>query len=57
MTRAQLEIPLMRLDHARDLPLPAYATAGAAGMDLRAAIDDDLEIPPGGRRLIPTGLA
>ena len=37
------------------LPLPAYATAGASGLDLCA--DDDLEIPPGGRALVPTGFA
>lgn len=37
------------------LPLPAYATGGAAGLDLRA--DEDLELAPGARRLVPTGLA
>jgi len=38
------------------LALPAYATSGAAGMDLRAAIDGELVIPPGGRELVTTGL-
>ncbi len=37
--------------------LPAYATPGSAGMDLRAAIDKAWTLAPGGRRLIPTGLA
>ena len=37
--------------------LPAYATAGAAGLDLRACIDQTLEIAPGTTHLIPTGLA
>lgn len=45
----------MRLAGAEDLPLPAYETAGAAGMDLRAAID--AVIAPGQRLLVPTGLA
>ena len=49
---------LKRLDHAEGLPLPAYETAGSAGMDLRAAIDEGapVTLPPGGRALIPTGL-
>ena len=38
------------------LELPAYATPGAAGMDLRAAIDDETVIPPGGRELVTTGI-
>jgi len=37
--------------------LPTYATPGAAGMDLLAAIDKPITIPPAGRKLIPTGLA
>jgi dUTP pyrophosphatase len=50
-------IQVRRLAHSRDLPLPAYATAGAAGMDLIAAIGAPITIPPGQRALIPTGLA
>ena len=48
-----------RLPHAADLPLPAYETAHAAGMDLRAALpaDEPLTLPPMGRALVPTGLA
>lgn len=49
-------ISVRRLPHAEGLPLPSYATAGAAGMDLLAAVDQPLTIVPGGRALIPTGL-
>ena len=38
-------------------PLPDYATEGSAAMDLRACIEQPVEIPPGGRRLVGTGLA
>jgi len=41
----------------RELPLPAYATAGSAGLDLRACIDGPLELKPGQAELLPTGLA
>ena len=53
-----LVVPVLRLAHARDLPLPAYATAGAAGLDLVAAVPGDapLEIRPLGRASVPTGL-
>ena len=50
-------IPVRRLPHGADLPLPAYATAGAAGMDLLAAVTDPVTLAPGARALIPTGLA
>lgn len=50
-------IRVRRLPHGMDLPLPAYATAGAAGMDLLAAVAAPVTIAPGGRVLIPTGLA
>lgn len=49
-------VQVIRLPHAQGLPLPSYATAGAAGMDLLAAVSDPITIPPGGRTLIPTGL-
>jgi len=45
-----------RLDHGIDLPLPSYATADAAGMDLRAALAEPIILRPGERILIPTGL-
>jgi len=50
-------VRLRRLPHNQDLPLPAYATEGAAGMDLLAAVDVPVTIAPGERVLIPTGLA
>lgn len=51
-------IGIVRLPHAGELQLPSYETAGAAGMDLRAAVPDDrpLLILPGKRALVPTGL-
>ncbi|MBN9034630.1 MAG: dUTP diphosphatase [Rhizobiales bacterium] len=51
-------LPIVRLPHAEGLPLPAYETAGAAGMDLRAAVPEDrpLILLPGRRALVPTGL-
>ncbi|KAB2963041.1 MAG: dUTP diphosphatase [Thermoanaerobaculia bacterium] len=51
-----LRVALERLPHAADLPLPDYATAGSAGVDLRAAIPADLWIAPGARRVVPTGV-
>jgi len=51
-----VDIQVVRLPHAEGLPLPSYATAGAAGMDLMAALTEPLVIPPGGRALVPTGL-
>ena len=53
------DVRIMRLPHAADLPLPAYQSALAAGFDLVAAIaaDAPVEIAPGGRAMIPTGIA
>jgi dUTP pyrophosphatase len=51
-----IPIRVRRLPHAEGLPLPSYATAGAAGMDLIAAIQDPVTLGPGQRTLIPTGL-
>ena len=52
-------VPITRLPHGAGLPLPAYETAQAAGMDLRAAVPDDepLVLRPGARHPVPTGLA
>jgi dUTP pyrophosphatase len=50
-------IQVRRLPHGEGLPLPAYATPGAAGMDLLAAVEAPVTIDPGKRALIPTGLA
>ena len=51
-------IGIVRLPHAEGLALPSYETAGAAGMDLRAAVPEDrpLILPPGKRALVPSGL-
>jgi dUTP pyrophosphatase len=55
----KIELRVMRLAHAADLPLPAYQSAGAAGLDLVAAVPAGapLVINPGGRAGVPTGLA
>lgn len=45
------------LPHGADLDLPAYATAQSAGMDLMAAVEGDVTLAPGERKLIPSGLA
>jgi dUTP pyrophosphatase len=53
-----MSIPLKvrRLPHAAGLPLPAYATAGAVGLDLIAAVDARMTIYVGSTALVPTGL-
>lgn len=50
-----IALRLLRLPHGAGLPLPAYATAGAAGMDVVAA--EDVELAPGGRHAVATGFA
>ncbi len=52
-----VEVALSPLEHAVGLNLPSYATALSAGMDLSAALEEDTELGPGERALIPTGLA
>ena len=54
-----LEIRVLRLPHGEDLPLPSYQSALAAGLDLIAAVPADapVTLAPGGRALIPTGIA
>ena len=51
-----ITIAVTRLDHAKDLSLPAYATPQSAGMDLLAAIAEPITLKPGERKLVPTGL-
>jgi dUTP pyrophosphatase len=51
-----MKIRLRRLATAHDLPLPAAASPASAGHDLRAAVEADLVLDPGERRLVPTGL-
>jgi dUTP pyrophosphatase len=57
MTRAPLRVQLSRLPHGGGLSVPAYATAGSAGLDLCAAVDAPLRLLPGARALVPTGFA
>ncbi|HEY5338493.1 MAG TPA: dUTP diphosphatase [Rhizomicrobium sp.] len=52
-----MKIDIQRLAHARDLPLPSYATDGSAGLDLLAAIDASMELKPGARAAVPCGIA
>jgi dUTP pyrophosphatase len=54
-----IAIEMLRLPHGGDLPLPKYQSTHAAGMDLLAAVPSDapVAIAPGGRALIPTGVA
>lgn len=52
-----VEVTLTPLPHAAGLPLPSYATAQSAGMDLTAAIEEDFILASGQRVLIPTGLS
>lgn len=52
-----VDVEVKRLPHARGLPLPGYATAESAGVDLMAALESALTLQPGQRALIPTGIA
>ena len=51
------EIRIQKLPHFDGLSLPSYATAGAAGMDVEAAVEADMVLAPGRRAAVPTGLA
>ena len=57
LTIETIEIEVVRLAHAHDLALPDYATAAAAGADLLAAIDQDIELGPLERKIVPTGIS
>ena len=52
-----LDVAITRLPHGKDLPLPAYQSEQAAGIDLTAAVTRPVTIAPGERAVIPTGLA
>ena len=54
---SRVTVAVQRLAHGDGLPLPDYATAESAGLDLLAAVDGEVTLAPGERRLIPTGLA
>lgn len=51
-----MNVQFKKLSHAADLPLPSYESKFAAGMDIRAALKKPVELQPGQRKLIPTGL-
>jgi dUTP pyrophosphatase len=53
----QIQVKILDQRLGRSIPLPEYATAGSAGMDLRACLDEPLLIEPGKTELIPTGMA
>lgn len=57
MPRIEVEVRVQRLASGADLPLPQYATAQAAGLDLLAAVAQQVVLGPGQRQLIPTGIA
>lgn len=50
-------VKITALPHGKDLPLPSYATEHSAGMDLLAAIDAPIELAPGDKMLVATGIA
>jgi dUTP pyrophosphatase len=56
---SEINVHITRLPHGKDLPLPSYQSAHAAGLDLAAAVPTDapVTLAPGARALIPTGLA
>jgi deoxyuridine 5'-triphosphate nucleotidohydrolase len=56
-TAHPLKVRILDPRLGREFPLPAYATAGSAGMDLRACLDAPLVLEPGRAELVPTGLA
>ena len=53
----QIELKILDARIGTDFPLPAYATPGSAGMDLRALLDAPITLAPGDTTLVPTGLA
>ena len=57
MTSQTIELKILDPRLGRDIPLPDYATAGSAGLDLRACLAEPLTVQPGATHLIPTGLA
>lgn len=57
MTKRSLQIKILDERLGKSLPLPEYATPGSAGIDLRACLQEDIELAPGETTLIPTGMA
>ncbi|MCK4644259.1 dUTP diphosphatase [bacterium] len=54
--RDRIKVRIQLLEHGKELPLPQYETPGSSGVDLAAAIYDDIIIEPGKREIIPTGM-
>ena len=52
-----MKVGIKKLPNGADLPLPHYATPGSAGLDLLAATDAEIELAPGARMAVPTGIA
>jgi dUTP pyrophosphatase len=57
VSRAPIQVRLLDPRVGRDFPLPAYATEGSAGVDLRACLDGPVTLAPGQTFLVPTGIA
>lgn len=57
MTTRNLQVKVLDNRLGQSIPLPEYATSGSAGIDLRACLDNDVELAPGETTLIPTGMA
>ncbi len=57
MSKKPIELKILDPRLGKEFPLPEYATDGSAGMDMRAMLEEPLEILPGETKLIPTGLA
>ena len=57
MTNQTLQVVILDKRLGNDIPMPEYATAGSAGLDLRACLEESIELAPGETKLIPTGMA
>jgi dUTP pyrophosphatase len=53
---SRVKVSVQRLDHGKDLPLPEIQTELSAGVDLLAAVEGNIELAPGDRTIVPTGL-
>ncbi len=56
MNSENIKLPFKRIMGTEDLPQPSYMTSGSAGMDIYAAVEDEVIVQPGNRFLVPTGL-
>ena len=56
MVRDNIKLPFKKIKGTEDLPQPSYMTSGSAGMDICAAVKDDVIVQPGSRVLVPSGL-